>query len=201
VVGALLIAVAAVVVFGAWLSARGSDGRPWVVAAAPLSAGTTLTAADLTEASMTLSGAAGAQAFADAGPLLGRVLAAPVAAGGLVQSGDLVPGGQQPLLRPVTVTDSTSDVADLQIGTAVDVLVTVGDDSGARTALVVRGAQVISLTRATSTLGDDDQATVTLGVRSLAEVEAVVEAGRQGTLAVVVAEPSDGTGLGPAGSG
>ena len=42
---------------------------------------------------------------------------------------------------------------------------------------------------------------MTLGVSSLSEVEAVVQAAQAGTVTLVAAEPSDGVGPGPGSTG
>jgi hypothetical protein len=41
---------------------------------------------------------------------------------------------------------------------------------------------------------------VTIGVGSLAEVEAIVRASHAGTISLIAAEPPDGVGAGPGGS-
>jgi len=141
-------------------------------------------------------------AFSDPNRLVGRVLATALGTGDLVQSSALVPTGQQPALRPVPVPVAASDLAPLGPGEMTDVLVTVGNDASATTSLVVRGASVLSLSRSSSELvGSSSGGIVTLGVPTLAEVEAIVHAEHTGTLTVVVGEPSDGQGLGNAVTG
>ena len=198
--GAFLVAAAAVLVFAAWLETTGSPGRPWVVARRPLAAGTTLVPGDLTTAAMRLAGQTGAGAFNDPRTLLGRTLAAPVAPGDLLTSAALVPVGAQPALRPVAVTIDPSEASVLATGERVDVLVTDGSSPSAPTDVVARGARVIGITQASSSLsGTGSGDVVTLGVSSLEEVTAIVHSADTGKLSVVVGEPSDGTGLGPSG--
>jgi Flp pilus assembly protein CpaB len=197
-VGGFLVAAAAVLVLTARLGAGGSSHQQWVVATRHLAAGTRITPADLGTESMSLpANPTGAQAFHSPATLAGRVLAAPLLPGELVQQGALVPAGTQPALRPVTVSLDAPDAVDLSTGTPVDVLVTDGSDPGAATTVVVRGATVLDVTSAGSSLisssGGD---TVTIGVSSLAEVEAVVHADHTGSVSVVVAQRSDGSGLG-----
>jgi Flp pilus assembly protein CpaB len=198
VAGGFLVAAAATLVLTAWLAATARRTERWVVARHDLAAGAQLQAGDLTTESLTLpNGPTAANAFRATAALDGRVLAAPVLGGELVQSSALVPLGSQPSLRPVTVS-LQGPAFDLTPGHPADVLVTEGDGSGAATSVVVRGAEVLGLTGPGSSLvasssGDD----VTLGVADLAEVEAIVHAARTGSVTVVVAEPSDGTGLGP----
>lgn len=199
VLGAFLMTAAAVAVFGAWSAASRTTGRTWVVAARSLPAGTRLTTGDLRTETFPLPGGATAQdAFSQAGVLVGRTLAAPLAPGELLQTTELVRRGGNPTFRPVTVTVSPADSQDLALGRLVDVLVTEGTGSSASTAVVVRGAVVLSVsTGSTNALSGSDQVPVTVGVRSFAEVAALVEAQQAGTLSAVIGEPADGQGLGP----
>ncbi len=191
--------MAAVIVFASWLSTTRSHRRAWVVAARPLAAGTVLSAPDLRTASMQLPAATAGQAFSVPSSLLGRALSAPIGPGGLVQATALVPAGQQPAVRPVSISDSAIDLATLAPGEGVDVLLTEGSDTSTVTSVVLRNAQVISVTQpSSSVVGRSDTGVVTLGVHTLAEVESVVQASHAGTIAVVAAERGDGEGLGSA---
>jgi Flp pilus assembly protein CpaB len=196
--GGFLVAAAAVLVLTAWLGAGRSSHQRWVVATRPLAAGARITPTDLGTESLSLPARpTGALAFHSPSALTGRVLAAPLLAGELVQQGALVPAGAQPALRPVTVSLDAPDALDLSTGTRVDVLVTDGSDPGSATTVVVRGATVLDVSSAGSSLiSSSGGATVTIGVTSLAEVEAVVHADHTGSVSVVVAQRSDGTGLG-----
>ncbi|MGH9076408.1 MAG: SAF domain-containing protein, partial [Acidimicrobiales bacterium] len=153
VLGALLVAAAAVLVFTAWLGTTSPAGRPWVVAARPLAQGTRLAAGDLSVSSMQLAPATAAGGFARPGALSGRVLDAPLAPGNLVTRADLVPAGGQAALRPVALGVDPSEAAPLSVGGLVDVLVTTGSGPSAQTAVVTRGARLISLAAPASTLG------------------------------------------------
>jgi Flp pilus assembly protein CpaB len=198
VAGGFLVAAAAVIVFGAWLQASGNHGHPWVVARRPLAAGWTLQPGDLTTSTMRLPASTGARAFGSPAALVGRTLAAPVATGELVQSGDLVPAGGAPVVRPVAVTVDAPDTATLSTGELVDVLVTNGTSPSAATDAVVYGARVLDISRPGSGLEATDSGTVvTLGVHSFPEVQAVVHASRTGNVSVVAGESGDGRGLGP----
>lgn len=192
------MAAAAAIVLVAWFAEDGSHGRRWVVADRSLAAGVRISAADLRTETMTLPADAAADAFASPETLVGRTLSAPLQPGELVESSLLVPAGHAPLLRPVTVSVTPADANDLSAGTLVDVLETSGSGPSARTAVVLRGARVMSLGKPTSGVFASSSGTeVTLGVRSLAEVEAIVAAEHAATVSVVVGEPSDGAGLGP----
>ena len=200
--GAFFIAVAAAVVFASWLSATHSHGRSWVVAARALRLGQPLSAGDLTTVAAQLPAGIARQAFGAPSDLVGRTLAAPVAAGQLIQAADLVPAGSQPGLRPVGVAIDPAELNDLRVGQLADVLSSTGTGPTTATVAVVRGARVLAVQGASSGLvGAGSGSSVTLGVSSLAEVEAVVSAIHAGTVTVVAAQPSDGTGLGdPAGA-
>ncbi len=69
--------------------------------------------------------------------------------------------------------------------------------------VVLRGAALLSVTRAGSTLApvSGSGTVVTLGVQSLREAEMVVQAAHSGAVILVRAEPSDGVGPGPAPAG
>ncbi|MDQ2754765.1 MAG: SAF domain-containing protein [Actinomycetota bacterium] len=197
VTGGFLVAVAAVVVFSAWLSTQASSGHSWVVARHDLAIGTRLTPADVVTATMRLPRVT-AGAYGDERPLFGRILAAPLRGGDLIQSSSLVPVGSQPALRPVTVTVAGADLSSLVPGDLTVVFVTTGSDATATTVPVVRGATVLSIARSGSGLiGSQGGDQATLGVGDLAEVQAIVHAQHTGTLSLVVGEPSDGLGLGP----
>ena len=202
VAGGFVIALAVVVVFAGWLSTRAGSGHRWVVASAALPAGTRLTAADLTTTTLRLGqGAAASNAFDTTGSLIGRDLAVAVNAGELILRSEVPVSAAVAVLRPVPVTVSPTDLVDLAAGDLVDILETSAAGPTTRTTVVLRGARVLSTTQPSSgLLGSGGDQVVTLGMATLAEVTATVVAEHAGTLDVVVAEPSDGAGLGAAGS-
>jgi hypothetical protein len=198
VVGAFAVAAAAVLVFAAFARSQGHVGRPWVVATTALPAGTRLTAGDLATSTLSLgSGGAAADAFGSPAALVGRTLAVAVLPGDLVLRAELTGPNTTPALRPVPVTVAPDDLVDLSDGDLADVLVTTGDTSSARTTIVLRGAHVLDASQPSGSLvGSDGDAVVTIGVHTLAEVRAVIDAEHDGTVDLVVGEPSDGTGPG-----
>jgi Flp pilus assembly protein CpaB len=200
VAGGFVVALAVVLVFGAYLETRPGRGTPWVVAAAPLAAGAALSPADLTTTSLRLTGALAADAFASPAALSGRTLAVPLSAGELVTPAELTPVGAQPALRPVTVNVAGTDVDGLGPGARVDLLVTSGSSSATHTTILLRGADLIQVSSPSGGLlsaGSNGTAVVTLGVQTLAEVQSVVAAEHAGIVDLVTAERSDGTGPGP----
>jgi hypothetical protein len=198
-VGGFLVAVAAVVVFTASLAGSSHPGQSWVVTARPLAAGTILGPDDITSATMKLSRSAALLAYRQTVLVEGRALAVALPAGALVQNPVLVPSSQRPARRPVSVAVDPVSLTGLTPGQPVDVLATQGTGSGTAVTVVVRGATLMAATQPGSgalTSGSPGQ--VTVGVATLAEVEAVVQAAHAGTITLVAAEPSDGVGAGPA---
>jgi Flp pilus assembly protein CpaB len=197
--GGFAIAAALVLVASAYLDAQPARGGPTVVAATPLAEGTRLSEADLRTVEVRLPAGTAVTAFRSASSLVGRTLAVALAPGELLTSSELVPPDTAPALRPVPVSVPATDLVDLADGQRVDVLLTVGTAPDTRTSMLVRSAVVMSEAQpsgAFSTGGGSE--VVTLGVASLAEVEAVISAEHAGTLDLVVGEVSDGSGLGSA---
>jgi hypothetical protein len=130
--------------------------------------------------------------------VVGRILAVPLQPGELLQSSMLAPTSAQPLLRPVSVAVDANSVGALSAGQKVVVLATTGSGSAAQVSVVMRGAVLLDLGRTGSGVlsGPSNSVVVTLGVSSLSEVEAIVQAGQAGTVTLAAAEPSDGVGPG-----
>lgn len=198
VVGGFLVALAAVVVFAAALSGSNNHERTYLVANQPLAAGTVITTGDLGTARMQLSSASSSLAFTDSGSVVGRALAVPVQAGQLLQTSLLAPSSPQSPLRPVAASVDPDSLGDLTAGEKVDVLVTVGTGTSTQVSAVMRGAELMEVGHSSSGVlsGPSSSVVVTLGVSTLAEVEAIVRAQSAGTVSLVAAEPSDGTGPG-----
>jgi hypothetical protein len=136
-------------------------------------------------------------AFHQATAIEGRTLAVGLQAGELVQAPMLVPTNRTPSLRPVSLAVNPVSLANLSPGQLVDVLATQGSGSSATVAVVARGATLIDVvTSGSALLAPDGSGQVTIGVESLAEAKAVVQASQAGTVSLVAAEPSDGVGLG-----
>jgi hypothetical protein len=192
-----LVAVAAVVVFAASLAGSSHPGQSWVVTARPVAAGTILGPGDLTSATMRLSPSAASLAYRQPARVEGRALAVALPAGALVQNPLLVPSSQRPRMRPVSVTADPVSLNGLTPGEPVDVLATQGTGTGTSVAVVLRGAILIAAAQpGSSALNAGGSGQVTIGVATLAEVEAVVQAAHAGTITLVAAEPPDGVGAG-----
>jgi hypothetical protein len=159
---------------------------------------------------MTLGGGTGAAAFRSPEDLVGRTVTVTLGPGELVQSSMLgSPTGSN--LRPVSIPVDPDSLAALATGDPVDVLEApsggasasgaTGGAAGSGLTVVLRGADLTAVTRpASGLLSGDGSSTVvvTLGVSNLAQAEAVVAASHAGTIELIRAEPSDGSGTGPA---
>lgn len=186
------------------LSAVGGSGTFYVIAARSMPAGTVIGPGDTATAKLGLSGASRDSAFRQPAVIVGRALAVPVNAGALIQSSMLVPdSGTQ--LRPVSISVEADSVSELQAGDPVDVLSVPPASTGASStsppavSLVVRGATLLMIDRSGSGLlsgGTAGSVIATLGVTDLEEAEQLVAAAHSGTVDLVRAEPSDGTGSG-----
>lgn len=195
--GAFFVTAAAVIVLTGWLLITRPSGQSWVVARVAVPAGARLTAADLSSATVRLPAAQAATAFSNPASLVGRITAGRLERGSLVEQGSLVPAGSQPRLRPLAVTDTAADLDALTIGGPVDVLETEGTGTAAVTTVVLRDATLVSVDRSNSTFATSSSSAVAvIGVSSLAEVEAVVDAEHAGTVTLVAGRASDGTGPG-----
>ena len=207
VVGALLVAVAAVVLFAVALSATGGNRTFYVIAARSMAAGTVIGPGDTTTAKLDLTGASRGAAFSQPAVVIGRALAVPVDAGELIESSLLTPVGAVQL-RPVSIPVDANSVSELQAGDPVDVLsvptasgTSPSSDAGPSVVVVVRGATLLAIDRSGGGLlsgGTGGTVIATLGVANLDETEQLVAASHTGTVDLVRAEPADGTGPGSA---
>jgi hypothetical protein len=202
VVGGFLVAVAAVIVFAASLAGTSHPGQRWIVAARSLGPGTVIESGDLTSVTMRLSSATAALAYREPVSIEGRTLAVGLRSGELLQASMLVLSSQQPVLRPVSLAVDPVSLAGLFAGQGVDVLMTQGTGNATGVTVVVRGATLLDVVAPSSgPLATGSGGQVTIGVATLSEVEAVVAAAHTGTITLVVAEPSDGSGPGPGAAG
>lgn len=211
-IGGLLVATAAVVVFAAVLSAAGSHETSYVVAARPLAAGSIIGPGDVATSRFGLPAAAATASFRQPDQIIGRSVAVAVQPGQLIESTML---GDTSLtrLRPVSIPVDTAALAALVAGDPVDVLsvpaasaassASSGSSSAATQGpgviVVMRGATLLSVGQVGSGLlsgSGGGTVVVTLGVADLQEAEQLVAAAHAGTVELVRAEPTDGTGPG-----
>lgn len=195
VFGGFLVAVAVVGTAAAQQAASGPPETRYVVAAAPLLAGRAIRADDLTTRAVDLPSPLAQRAYRDPGPLIGRVLAATVAPGELVQGSALAQRGPAPGEREVSFTADPARSLGQRVapGDLIDVYATSGQGEGGRTAAVVRSARVID--RQGRDGGGGFIFTVALGAPD--EVQALVAAAAAGSLTVVrttAVQPARGAG-------
>jgi hypothetical protein len=153
VVGALLVAAAAVGVFAAYLNATAEPATRYLVARAAVEPGTRLdsigTVADLFESraiELDADLAQRAVRLEDAESLLGRLVIVPLDPGQLLaRSGLVADGGVADAHKLSFAVDPSAALAGvLKVGERLDVLATYGSGEGAYTAYVVRGVPLVA---------------------------------------------------------
>lgn len=156
VVGALLVVLAAVGTFAAYLTATAPPTTGFLVAAHQIDPGATLTAADLDVVYVSLDGAQAATVLREQqrGDVIGTVAAVPIARGALllgsmVQHADAL-GGE---LFSFSLPDDQALGGGLRPPTRVDLLATYGTGADAETIYLVRSVEVLSTAANAGSLG------------------------------------------------
>ena len=190
VVGGFLVAAAAVGIFAAYTGATTEHGVSYVVARHSLEVGHRITLADLATAPMVLSATISSElAYRDAGRLVGALVVGPVQEGELIQASSVVAGADAAGDRQVSFPISAARAVggSLQPGDLVDVLATYGSGADATTVAVVRHAQVVARSDASSTLDPAASAgeTITLGLARSVDSLAVAHAVDAGQVMLV----------------
>ncbi|MFA9432659.1 SAF domain-containing protein [Egicoccus sp. AB-alg2] len=185
VVGALLVAAAAVGVFAAHVRATAEPGTRYLVASQDIDAGTRVDRDNLD----TLFGHLPldlAPAVADNSILLeareqviGQVVTGPLARGDLVSRSSLVDDGGAPdaftMSFPVAAADAVA--GSLQRGQRIDVLATYGSGESAYTAYVVAGVPLVAVDRpGDGGFGAGDQRVLTVALTEQQQVQALAHA-------------------------
>ncbi len=199
VVGALLVAGAAVAVFAAYLDATRDPSTRYLVAAEPLAPGTVIDDADTARALFSATPlaledpvAAHAVAEEDLEVLVGRTLAAPLAAGELLQRSALADVGRTPDSHVLSFALPAADAVGgaLVPGGTIDVVATYRSGGDASTRYVVRGVPVLDVT---SGGGTGASVVLTVALRDVEEVQALGHAVHTATVLVVSRiAPDDG---------
>lgn len=219
---------AGVVAFASVLSGTKPATKQFVVASRAIPAGSVLGASELSSAAISLPASVSANAFSVEGSLVGRTLASPVQPGELIESSmldppapptrpvsipvnpdsllGLVPGEKVDVLAVAASSSSGATSGTATSGTAAGsaeptVALPASAVAAPASTVVMRGAVLLSVAHSPSglTAGAGTLTDVTLGVASLSEVELLVATSQTSTVELVLAEPSDGTGPGPAG--
>jgi hypothetical protein len=184
VVGALLMAAAAVGVYLAHLEATQEPTTRFVVAGRDLDPGAVLTPGDLALEVLELPAATAARAFRSLEDLDGHVALAPVGAGEVIWATAVTATERVEAAHEVALVLPRAHVAvaRLQRGDRVDVFAT----TGSRTASIVRGALVVSATGGQGgAIAQEREVEVVVAVPSGEAVAALVHALRTGDVTIV----------------
>lgn len=198
VVGAFLVAIAAL---GAFVAARGTSSGPsqsYVVVTHDVLAGSTLQTSDLRTEPVDLPSELAGRAFTDPSAVVGRVVTASLASGELVQASAVVGGDAADPRLQLSVPVERSRALDGLVapGERVDILATYGTGSDGVTILVVRRAEVLRVDlgqRGTLTANND--AIILVAVNSSDDALAVTHAAQAGKITLVratAAQSADG---------
>lgn len=184
VVGALLMALAAVGVYLAHAEATRAPTTTYAVAATELRPGATLGAADLELAVLDLPEQVAARAFVSVDELIGRVALGPIGAGEVIQAGALSATTHAEPAHEVALVLPRAHVAvgRLQQGDRIDVFATDAEE----TTTIVRGALVVAAPGAAGgAIGQVREVELVVAVPSGDAVAAVVHALRTSEVTVV----------------
>jgi Flp pilus assembly protein CpaB len=186
VVGGLLVAAAAVGLFGAASRNSGGPQHSYVVARHDLAAGARLQAADLGLVPMELGPDLQARVFNSTQPLLGATLVAPLGAGELVQASAVVARRGDAASRELSFTLDRGRVgAGIKEGERADLLATYGTGNDAFTVVVVRQALLVGIDRPRTSAGDNGPATITVSVDDPNDAVALAHAIQLGKITLV----------------
>ncbi|MEX2504202.1 MAG: SAF domain-containing protein [Egicoccus sp.] len=185
VVGALLVAAAAVGVFAAQLRATAEPSTRYLVATTDVDAGTRVDADNLEVLFGHLPLALGpaiaerSVLLDDREQLLGRVVTSPLSRGDLVSRTAITDDAGAPDHHTMSFPIATASAVagDLRRGQLVDVLATYGSGDDAFTAYVVVGAPLVSIaTNDESGFGSDAQRVLTVALADREQVQALAHA-------------------------
>lgn len=197
-VGALLVAASAGAVLAAHLRATAEPDTHYLVATRVIAPGTRI---DDRATALTLFGSApvaldpplDARAIpaGELDGLVGRVVAAAMERGDLLQRSAMVDRGAHPDAHAVSFAVPRADAlgGDLAPGQHVDVLATYGHATDAYTAFVVRGVPVVAVREESRSLAAGD-VVVTVAVAGLEDVQALGHAVR--TAGILISRPTVG---------
>ena len=196
VLGGFLVAVAVVGTVAAQNASSGPPSTRYVVAAAALPAGRAIGPSDLTTRAIDLPEPLAQRAYQEARSLLGRVLAATLAEGELVQGSSLAQQGPVAGEREVSFSSDPTRSLGQRVapGDVVDLYTTSGQGEASRTTLVVSSVRVIDRQSRQGAAGF----IFTVALADPDDVESLVAAAAAGSLTVVrataAAKPAPGGG-------
>jgi Flp pilus assembly protein CpaB len=204
VVGALLMAVAAVGVFAALRTAGEGPSQTIVVAAADLPVGHTITAADLRVERGSLPGPETAAGFDATAAAVGSVTVAPLRAGDVVQRSAVLLPDQAASAGPDREVSFSVDReraldGSLQRGERVDVLATYGSGDAAFTIVVARDVTLIDVDSGSArsgAIGAGTKLTFTVALAGSDDVLRVAHATQVAAVTLVRTSRAGDTGRG-----
>ncbi len=199
VTGGLLVAVAAVGLFAGWRAATAGPSTGYVVAATDIPIGNRITADQLAVRRMDLPDALAGRAFTEPDTLVGAVAVAPLSADELIQRSGVVAGESEGSFEVPLPLPAEELPGSLLPGDSVNVLATYTDQGG-YTIEVVLDALVTRVSSDTSDgLTTSGTRTITLALKSRADVLAVIHGLRAGQLTLVRSTLATGEGGEPGG--
>jgi Flp pilus assembly protein CpaB len=200
VVGAFLVAAAAVLVFAAYSGATARPRQSYVVATRALAPGTRLGPADLRVVGLDLPDpAVRGRLFASVASLVGASVVSPINAGDLVEASAVVGRAGASGTREVSLeVDRARAVAGtLKPGEYVDLLGTFGTGADAYTTVLVSHVELISVSNVNSSLGDTRTQLLTFAATTELDAEAIAHAGLAGQTTIIRSAEQANSGLAP----
>lgn len=197
VVGALLIAASAVVVFAAYLDATADPATRFLVAADPVASGTVIEDLDaarelFSSAPLTLVDAVAEHAVAvdDLESIVGHTLVAPLQRGELLQRSVLLDGERAAGGHVMSFSLPAADAVagSLVPGETIDVLATSRGSRAPTTSYIVRGVPLLAV----STGGSGSNVVLTVALGGVDEVQALGHAVHTATVFVVSTTATEG---------
>ncbi len=195
ITGGFLVALAALGVFVAASGAGRTSAATYVVVARDVPAGTTVSAADLTTASMDLPADLAGHAYTDSAAVVGRIAVAHLAAGDLVQASSVLGGDAADSRVQLSIPVERARAMDglLQPGEKVDVLATYATAGAGQTVVVARDAEVRRVDNGSKTgLTATDDTVLVLAVPDADAALAVTHASQAGKVTVLRATGAHG---------
>lgn len=201
VVGALLVAAAAVGVFAAQLRATAEPSTRYLVAAADIDAGTRVDAGNLEtlfgHLPLELAPATAERSILleARDQLIGHVITSPLSRGDLVSRTAVAADASVPDHHAISFAVAASDAVagDLRRGQRVDVVATYGSGSDAFTTYVVVGAPLVSIATDDGGFGSDARRVLTLALADREQVQALAHAVAVADIVVTRSPDDDAT--------
>ena len=185
VIGGFLVAASAAGVFASWQASNGSPSTRFVVVRDDIAPGDTIGAGDLTLVAIDLPDAQRRVAFTDVDVLLGATAIAPLAAGQLVQSTDVVKpvGAPERAQISLRLERGAAVGGELRAGDTVDVIVTYTSGGEPTTSTIAAGALVVKLIEDRDRVGAGGSIVLVLAVRPN-ELEPIATAASAGHITI-----------------